>query len=129
MAFEEKGDLNGAQECYEKALEINDKLLPAIVREGLLQCKLGKHETALEMLKRAGQLEPPILRLQAAELVELGRKGEALELLERLLRQDDDDAEAASLGLRLSRELGLEDKERIFRLSVHRRGGESGGEE
>lgn len=129
MAFEEKGDLNGAQECYEKALEINDKLLPAIVREGLLQCKLGKHETALEMLKRAGQLEPPILRLQAAEMVELGRKEEALELLERLLRQDDDDAEAASLGLRLSRELGLGDKERIFRLYVHRREGENGGQE
>lgn len=129
MALEEKGDFNGAQECYEKALEINDKLLPAIVREGLLQCKLGKHETALEMLKRAGQLEPPILRLQAAEMVELGKKQEALELLERLLRQDDDDAEAASLGLRLSRELGLADKERIFRLYVHRREGENGGEE
>ncbi len=121
MALEEKGDVNGANDAYEKALGMNGLLLPAIVRHALLQCKKGKHNSALEVLGRAGQLEPAVFRLQAAELVELGRKEEALELLRRLLEQDADDMEAASLGLRLSRELGDGDRERAFRIYVHRK--------
>lgn len=126
MALEEKGDIGEAEESYRKAMELNGLLLPAIVREALLQSKLGMHEEALATLKRARQLEPSVLRLQAAELVELGRREEALELLEALLRQDEDDTDAATLGLRLSMELGRSDMERMFRLYIHRRESDHG---
>ena len=121
MALEEKGDVNGAEDAYSKALAMNGKLLPAIVRKALLQCKMGKHALSLETLKDARQLEPAILRLQANELVELGRREEALALLQKLMEQDQDDLDSASLGLRLSMELGNTDREKIFRLYVHRR--------
>ncbi len=121
IALEEKGDMNGAEDAYSNALEMNGKLLPAIVRQALLQCKMGKHALSLETLKDARQLEPAIFRLQANELVELGRKKDALALLQKLMGQDQDDLESASLGLRLSMELGNADSEKIFRLYVHRR--------
>ncbi len=121
MALEEKGEFKEAAEAYDKALEMNALLLPAIVRRGLLQCKLGKHSSALETLKRAEQLEPSVFRLQAAELVELGRKAEAVDLLAKLLDEDPDDGEAATLGLRLSMELELSDREKFFRAFAGRR--------
>lgn len=129
MALEEKGDFNGAEEAYAKALELNPILLPAIVRRGMLQCKTGKHQQAFDTLGAARQLQPSILRLQAAELVELGRKEDAMDSLARLLDQDEDDAEAASLGLRLSRELGRPEMEGVFRTYVNRRWSGYGGKE
>jgi TolB-like protein/DNA-binding winged helix-turn-helix (wHTH) protein/Flp pilus assembly protein TadD len=89
---DERGDLEGAEAAYQRALELKPNYARSYHWYGvMLREKLGRPEEALSMFLRAAELDPlsgVIMRNVAAALHTLGRFEESLTWLERSVELD-----------------------------------------
>jgi tetratricopeptide (TPR) repeat protein len=88
----ERGDLEGAEAMYRRALELNPNYTTAYNWYGeLLRDHLGRYEEALALQRKAAELDPlsaPIISEVGAALHSLGQFDEALARYQRALEVD-----------------------------------------
>jgi len=94
----ERGDLEGAEAMYRRALELNSNYTTAYNWYGeLLRDYLGRYEEALALQRKAAELDPlsaPIISEVGAALHSLGQFDEALARYQRALEVDPGYAQA-----------------------------------
>jgi TolB-like protein/Flp pilus assembly protein TadD len=94
----ERGDLEGAEAMYRRALELNANYATAYYYYGfLLRASLGRPEEALALQRKAAELDPlsaPIIAEVGGALESLGRFDEALARYHRAIEVDPGYADA-----------------------------------
>ena len=65
VELQEAGDLQGARQAYEKALEVAPQRVEALSNLGLVHLQLGANEKAIEYLGRALKISPGLTALRA----------------------------------------------------------------
>jgi TolB-like protein/DNA-binding winged helix-turn-helix (wHTH) protein/Tfp pilus assembly protein PilF len=95
---EERGDIEGAEAMYRRALELNPNYVMAYNWYGyILRAYLGRYEEALALHRKAAELDPlsvGIILEVGADLESLGRFDEALARYQRALEVDPGHAAA-----------------------------------
>jgi TolB-like protein/Tfp pilus assembly protein PilF len=121
---QERGDFEGAEAMYRRALELNPNYAKAYYDYGyLLDDFMGRPEEALALLRKAAELDPlsaGIINMVGDALESLGRFDESLARFERAIEVDPGYAEAyTSIGSHYWSVLGqLDEAVRWLRKSV-----------
>lgn len=114
----ERGEPARAIECFEKALRIEPKFLPALVNVALAYNATGQNNQALQFLLRASEINPRSVPAQlnlGLLLGEMGRPEDAKKEFRRVLEIDPASAAAAyNLGILMAAE-DIEEAVRLCR--------------
>jgi len=107
LIYHQRNQNQEALERFEKAIRSEEKNVHAWCLKAEMLQVVGKHEEALKVFDKAGELSkcPVILRHQAYSTAVLGKKEQALDLIDRAIQGDETDAVSWALKGRILTEL------------------------